>query len=232
MNTIRTHVRGQMGVQILQAFTALSSINADEEPIICVCSGGLTYDGTNKLGLVFNTKCRVIDIDDIVRKTPYWVDGAATKIFENRDNIFRWLQPKSFPTKENLDVAVHIRGKDKPTVSKKSYRYLVDEVSSRHDNVIAYTDDKDFADTLLANTPNIRTSTQSVIDDWADMYNSQIVYSSPSAFIMSMLLINPNKHVVILGDKYCDGGYPHFTNDLLFIREAKQFCPNMEIWDE
>lgn len=234
MNDImRLHIRGNMGVQILQTFVALSSLNDNEIPEIYVNTHGVTSGAdSEQLTKLFECNFHIFTQDE-TRKTPYWEPGCATKVFTNRHKILsRWVQPRSFPVKQNLNAAVHVRGKDKPTVSKKSYRYLVDEISSKHENVKVYTDDKDFAETLVANTPSITVSSNSVIEDWVDMFHSNIVYAGPSAFIMSMLLIDTNKHVVFLGDKYCDGGYPYYTNDLLFIREAQRFCPNLEILND
>ena len=219
-----------MGVQVLQSFVALSTLQSDEDPEIYINTSNVTGGAASEqLTKLFHCNFNIYTQNE-TRKTPYWEPGCATRAFKYRDKILsRWMKLKQFDSKENLNTAVHIRGKDKPVLSKKSYRYLVDEVASKHSNVIAYTDDRDFADTLLANTPNITVSTQSSHEDWIDMYNSEVVYAGPSAFIMSMLLINPNKKVFFVGDKYCDGGYPNFANDLLFIREAKKYCPNLEI---
>ena len=232
MNTIRLHIRGQMGVQILQAATAISVINSDEEPILCVNTGGdLSYDSTNKLQDVFDVKCRIIEIDTI-RKTPYWVDGSARFIFKNRNKILRWLVPKNFTKKPNLVAGVHIRGKDKHVASVESYKHLLDVAAINpvtRDQIIIYSDDAD----LAAKTyPEYTITNQSGIDDWIDLYNSDIVYAAPSAFIMSMLVFNPNKHIVFLGDKYCDGPYVAYHNDMLFLRECQTYCKNVKILDD
>ena len=238
MNTIRLHVRGQMGVQILQAATAISVINSDEEPILCVNTGGdLSYDSTNKLQDVFDVNCRIIEIDTI-RKTPYWVEGSAKYIFKNRDKIFRWLTPKAniSPNPDSIGrLGIHIRGKDKHVASIESYKHLLtiaraDRVTHADgpDSLVIYSDDPD----LAAKTyPEYTISNQSSIADWIDLYNSDIVYAAPSAFIMSMLIFNPNKRIVFLGDKYCDGPYIGYRHDMLFLRECQAYCKNVTILD-
>ncbi len=229
MNSIRLHIRGQMGVQILQAATAISTINEEEEPILCVNTGGnLTYDGTNKLNNIFDVKCRVIEIDDTIRKTPYWIEGAATYIFKNRAKVIKWLVPKTFFKKLDLGRAVHIRGLDKNVASMESYDHLVGVATYESDNVTIYSDDPE----RTKKYSTCRISNQTSLEDWIDIYHSEIVYAAPSAFIMSMLILDPNKHVVFLGDKYCNGTYGAYQNDMLFIREAQEYCPNMVILDD
>lgn len=238
MNTIRLHIRGQMGVQILQAATAISIINSDEEPILCVNTGGnLSYDSTNKLQNVFDANCRIVEIDT-TRKTPYWVEGSARYIFKNRDKIFRWLTPKTHIS-SNPDtigrLGVHIRGKDKHVASVESYKHLLtiahaDSVihANGPESLVIYSDDSDLTSETY---PDYAISNQSSIADWIDLYNSDIVYAAPSAFIMSMLIFNPNKRIVFLGDKYCDGPYIDYRHDMLFLRECQTHCKNVTILD-
>jgi hypothetical protein len=55
------------------------------------------------------------------------------------------------------------------------------------------------------------------------------VYAAPSGFVMSTLLFNPQKKVTFIGPSWCDGNYPAVSDDFTFIKEAKEFCPNLEI---
>jgi len=100
-------------------------------------------------------------------------------------------------------LVFNIRGKDKHVASIESYRHLLtiaraDRVTHADgpDALVIYSDDPD----LAAKTyPEYTISNQSSIADWIDMYNSDIVYAAPSAFIMSMLIFNPNKRIDISG---------------------------------
>ena len=219
---MRINCRGQMGVQFLEAAVGISNLNDDEEPILVVNSGGnLPYDGTNKLDILFEPQCRVIDIDDGFRKTPYWVDGAATRIFENREKIFRWLKPKDYSLHPSEDAnTIHIRTGDKQAVSKESYEYLI---SLAPKNAVVYSNDIEFAKTL---SDRVITG-GSVFEDWCRLYNSYEVYAAPSAFIMMMLIINPEKRVKFIGEPHLI--FENSPSDMLFIREAMEFCPNVEI---
>ncbi len=227
----RLHIRGLMGVQILQAAVALSKENDDDDDtVLCINnekSESLSEQQlSNKLHTVFDAKCRVIDID-AKQKTPYWIDGAATSIFQNRENIFKFLVPRTemidniFPGAFN---AIHIRGNDKNVASIESYKKLLDIAGS---NAIIYTDDREKVK-LISETHQVSKNKED-IDDWIEMYNSPIIYAAPSAFIMSMLILNPEKNIVFMNEEMCDGDYPASAGDFLFLREAMNFCKNVSI---
>ena len=226
----RLHVRGLMGVQILQAAVALSKESDDDDCVICVNnekSESLSEEQlSNQLHHVFDAKCRVIDID-AKQKTPYWVDGAATSLFENRDNIFKFLVPRTemidniFPASTN---AVHIRGKDKNVASIESCKKLLEIAGP---STIIYTDDKEKVK-QISETHEVSNNEQD-IDDWIDMYNAPILYAAPSAFIISMLVFNPDKKIVFMNEEMCNGDYPASAGDFLFLREAMKFCKNVSI---
>ena len=82
----RIHIRGLMGVQILQVAVGLSkeSDQDSDDCVICINNEKtevLSSDRlSNQLHHVFDAKCRVVDIDS-KEKTPYWIEGAATSIF-------------------------------------------------------------------------------------------------------------------------------------------------------
>lgn len=225
---MRIHIRGQMGVQVIGASLALTQVNSDEEPIICVNTKEIPYDGTNKLSNLFDYTCRVIDVDG-VRKTPYWIEGAATLIMNNRNKILRWLKPKKSLLRTVSTNAIHIRGDDKTVCSVNSYKHLVSYAKGKTSSIVAYTNDIKFASSIVDDIP---VSNNDDLEDWINIYNSEVVYAAPSAFIMCMLILNPNKKIVFLGDKYCDGTYAAIKNDLLFLNELKEFCPNMEILND
>ena len=228
----RIHIRGLMGVQILQVAVGLSkeSDKDSDDCVICINNEKTEVLSSeklsNKLHHVFDARCRVIDIDS-KEKTPYWVEGAATSIFENRENIFKFLVPRIdmidniFP---GINPAVHIRGKDKNVASIESCKKLLDMAGS---NAMIYTDDKEKAKDV-SETHQI-SKNELDIDDWIDMYNSPIIYAAPSAFIMSMLVFDPTKKMIFMSEKMCDGEYAASAGDFLFLREAMKFCSNVSI---
>ena len=228
METVRVHVRGQMGVQILQLAVALSSLTDNEEPIVCVNTGKLPLYAPNKLDDVFDYTCRVIEIDS-TRKTQYCVADAATKIMRNREMVFRWFKPKKFTQKSNLPPAIHIRSDGKNISSVESYRHLIDIAKNNQaiGRPIIYTNDTVLTNDII-NDHDLDISNQTEIQDWIDIFYSPFVYAAPSEFIISMLIFNPDKHVTFLGDKYCDGSYASIANDLLFLKELVNFCPNVK----
>lgn len=221
---MRVHIRGNFGTQILQAATALAPLPEASEPILCINHGNLPYDGTNKLRLVFTPKIRCIDVD-MTNKTPYWKAGVASQIFNNREKIFNWLVPKDLPFELGCN-AVHIRGRDKKVYSDASNKKLL---QLANDPFIIFTDDEKYVETLTDRPDKIYS--QDMETDWLSLYNANHVWAAPSAFILCMLLFNPNKKITILGDKYCDGGYD-FSQDMIFVRECQQYCPNLEIIDD
>ena len=224
-----------MGVQILQVAVGLSkeSDNDPDDCVICINNEKTEVlsveELSNQLHHVFDAKCRVVDIDS-KEKTPYWIEGAATSIFENRENIFKFLVPRTdmidniFPFSEGKSVAIHIRGKDKDVASIESCRKLLDMAGS---DAIIYTDDKEKVKEISVS--HQVSKNELFIDDWIDMYNSPIIYAAPSAFIMSMLVFDPTKKMVFLNEDMCDGEYPASAGDFLVLREAMKFCKNISI---
>lgn len=233
MTTQRVHIRGNMGTQILQAAAALAVLDPNDEPIICVNTGGnLSYDARSHLEKVFDPKIRIIDSDEM-RKTPYWKEGVATSIFTNREKILKWLPPTAqvrlaadvaHMYASNRNNALHIRGGDKKIASIRAYSYL----AACAENATVYTDDQEFARKIA---PVSVISKGSAIEDWMDMLISNNIFAAPSSFVMCMLLFNPEKNITFLGDKYNDGGYD-VSADIMFLREAQQFCPNVVIIDD
>lgn len=218
---MRLHVRGQMGVQILQSAVALADCSETEEPILCVNHGNLSNASTNKLDLLFDPACRIIDIDTTY-KTPYWVEGAATKVFTNRKKILHWLRPKDLSSIFPHDSAIHIRGNDKKIASVDSLKYLLTFAPL---NAIIFTDDVPYASRVCSTREIVSRDSYS---DWIDMYNAKQLYAAPSSFILSMLIFNPDKKITFLGRRHCDGEYTNH-GDLVFMYEAQEFCRNLEI---
>jgi len=219
---MRHNIRGNFGTQILQA--ALAVARDPGEPILCVNTGNLPYDGGNKLPLVFKPACRVIEVDTMM-KTPYWIPGAAKEIFENREKIFRWLVPLPIPQIVGFN-AVHIRGKDKRMCSDDSYRELIEMGENGDDRMLIFTDDEEYVKTLTDRWENIYS--ESMIEDWHCIYNAPTTWAAPSSFILSMLLFNPEKKITFLGDKYWTGDYD-LSGDKIFLEELLPYCPNVTI---
>lgn len=225
---MRVHIRGNAGTQILQAAAALSVLPADAEPIICVNHGGnLSYDGTNKLHHFFQPKVRIIDVDT-TNKTPYWEPGVASSIFENRDKIFKWLLPYKFPDIQGYN-AVHIRTGDKQICSDESYKRLIKHANDdSYDRVLIFTNNEEYVVDKLNDGNSVNVYSGDMFEDYCHLYSAPVVWGAPSSFLMSMLLFNPDKMIFFTGDTYNDGGYD-LSKDMIFLREAMQYCPNVEI---
>lgn len=228
---MKVHVRGHMGVQVLQAFVGLSDVRDDEYPIICANTDDLPYDGSNRLHelMMPMNGAQFISYDGN-RKTPYWVPGAATKAFKNRDRAFaKWFDPIIDPIIGGpVGVAVHVRGTDKPVASYKSNVKLI-RLFNDPAEVTIYSDDYELSKKLARETKTRAATLAGATYDWNKIYHSAVVYGCPSAYLMSMLLFNPLKAMVFGGESYCDGGYQTTAGDFIFLREAMEFCPNVMI---
>lgn len=221
----RIHVRGRMGVQILQAAAGIATLAENEEPILCVNSGGkLDYDVTNKLNEIINPACRVIEVD-MLQKTPYWVSGVASRVFTNRVKIVNFLPLRPYKPEKftSNSTAIHIRGGDKTTASQKTIDYMITTATEKDGTAKIFTNDR----SLVAHHKN-EISDRSAVDDWFELYHSDIVYATPSAYIMCMLLYNPDKKIIFLSEKLCDGPYSNASCDFVFLYEARNFCKNIE----
>jgi len=228
MNKTHVHVRGQFGVQMMETFVGLSMLEEHETPMICVNTEDLYYDGSNRISQLFipTNGAEILNYHG-TRKTPYWYPGCADSVFSTRDkNLNRWFSPK-FTREPNDIVAVHIRGKDKPVASYNSYSFLISAAKLIGD-VTIFTDDPQLS-SKLAEEHNVVISNGSWQEDWVTILNAKAVFCAPSAFIMSMLIIDPNKTIHMMSEKYCDGGFPHFHDDLRFAREAMKHCPNLGV---
>ena len=208
-SSTRVHVRGNAGTQILQAAAALSQLGTFAEPIICVNHGNLDYDGTNKLDLFFDPHIRIINVD-MTNKTPYWKTGVAERVFNNRPKIFQWLKPKPLENMVKGPPAYHMRTGDKEIISQKTAQTWFESLKKQHADINLFTND----------------ASRDWYADWIEMYNAEVVYGTPSAFLVSMLLFDPTKQIVFLDPRNYDGSYD-VTNDLIFLQEAMEFCPNV-----
>jgi hypothetical protein len=219
--TNRIHVRGQMGVQLLQTALGIARMPDDEEPIVVVNTGGLT-NGAANLGIL-EPKFRVTEVPD-VGKTPYWVPGAATEIFTNLPKVQKWMKLNKQSYRVAVDAAFHLRGGDKETMSPSSafnWKQTVYALEFRNTNGVP--DIREYG-----NHPLVVERTNDPVDDWFDIYNTSRLYAGPSAYIMSMLLFNPHKTIVFADESWHDGPYPFVGNDFVFLREAAKFCPGVQ----
>lgn len=226
---MRVHVRGQMGVQLLQAFVGIGRLADDEVPTIVVNSGGdVPGAKTSRLHWVTDPQCEVREDPDGVRKTPYWHSGAASAAFNNRKRTLRYL-PLQDRTIALGGIVLHARGGDKPIASVDAYRKLLDMVKSNHpdEHITILSDDPDMLDALRP--PSEDADPFPPEEDWYRILGASHVYCAPSAFVTSTLLYDPNKHVTYLGQEYCDGTYPAIADDFVFIDEAHKFCPNLRV---
>ena len=230
------NVRGQMGVQILQAFTALAGVYPDENPKIIVNTGGVSYDSSAKIEQVFDSKIPIEEREG-TRKSPYWNQGMASRIFRTRARVAsEYLVPRKelyLPATGSLKdapiaVAVHMRGKDKPVATAESYIRLVNRAKDMGEPVL-FSDDRDLVKAVSKETKCQIGISSSAVEDYKKLFNARVVFCVPNAFIMSMLLINPNKKIMMAGRSYCDGSYTAYQDDLSFAEEAVEYCKNWEI---
>lgn len=227
---MRVHVRGQMGVQLMQAFVGIGRLADDEKPIIVVNSGGdVPGAKTSQLHFVTDPQCEVREDHEGIRKTPYWHSGAARVAFLGRKRTLRWL-PLRDDKYEQLSnaVVVHARGGDKAVASVDTYRKLVDLAKERHPDQKVYvlSDSQELLEALVPPKDDISGSAD---QDWFTILEAEHVYAAPSGFVMSTLMFNPQKKVTFIGPSWCDGSYPAVADDFNFIEEAKEFCPNLEV---
>ncbi len=224
---MRIHIRGQMGVQILQSFVAISKLHDDEKPIIVLNTANLKYDGTEKRTQVFNVKCEIRHQDEI-RKTPYWEHGAAELAMASRERVLRdWLLPKPELITPKLLNVLHCRGGDKSVASAESYKILANETRLKIDLVVS--NDTVLGETIATHIGADFNPQSTAIDDWAMILNAAAVVAAPSAFISSTLMIDPNKIIYFAGPRLCDGPYESTSGDLLFIEEMQQYCPKVKL---
>jgi hypothetical protein len=224
------HIRGKLGVQCLQAFTSLAGVYEGEKPHLVVNTGGVDYDTSKKVELIYDLS---IPIEERVgtNKSPYWNMGVASRIFRHRENILdKYMKPrKELLTSDNpIGVAVHARGSDKNVASEDSYVRLINEAKDIGDPLL-FSDDIKLARRLAKKTKISIASSEDVVKDYAALLNARIVFSAPNAFILSMLLLRPNKDIRIAGRSYCDGDYVAYQNDLDFAEEAQDYCKNVSI---
>ncbi len=226
---MRVHVRGQMGVQLMQAFVGISRLLEDETPIIVVNSGGdVPGAKTSQLHWVTDPQCEIKEDHDGIRKTPYWQSGAASVAFSHRERVMRWLPLQDRPI-VNTGIVLHARGGDKLMASVDTYRSLLDLIKQNHpgQKITILSDDADMLDALRP--PSEDADVAPPEEDWFRIFNAEHVYCAPSAFVMSTLLYNPNKHVTYIGQEYCDGTYRAIADDYVFIDESHKFCPNLKV---
>lgn len=228
---MRVHVRGQMGVQLMQAFVGIGRLADDEKPILVVNSGGdVPGAKTSQLHFVTDPQCEVREDHEGIRKTPYWHSGAARIAFLGRERTLRWipLRDHEYGQLHGDAVVVHARGGDKAVASVDTYTKLVDLAKKRHPDCKVYvlSDSQDLLDALVPPKDEIGGD---VDEDWFTILEAKHVYAAPSGFVMSTLLFNPQKKVTFIGPSWCDGSYPAVADDFTFIEEAKEFCPNLEV---
>lgn len=228
---MRVHIRGRMGVQLLQAFVGIGRLAEDERPVLVINSGGdVPGAKTSQLHWVTDPLCEVREDHEGTRKTPCWYDGAAATAFRGRDMTMNWLPLLDHPENTPNDlVIVHMRGGDATVATIETYRKFLDYVRFQHpDSKIAIMSD----DIMMLDEVEPNRALQIVgepDEDWFTILNAKHVYCTTSSFVTSTLLYNPNKKVTIMPRAWCDGGYSAIDDDYRFLEEAKMFCPNLEI---
>jgi len=228
---MRIHIRGQMGVQILQSFVAIGRLHYDETPTIVVnTAGNLPYDATEKLSRVFDPKV-VISHQEEFRKTPYWEPGSAALAFQSRDRVLSELLPlkdsMKAPSPTKTKSILHCRGGDKITATAESYEKLFGVAGFAIDRVLS--NDAALGEAVASRIGADFYDTTSMEDDWKTILDAERVLAMPSAFVMSTMLIDPAKRIVFGGESFRDGPYEAMAGDLLFIDEAREYCPNVEV---
>lgn len=228
---MRVHIRGRMGVQLLQAFVGIGRLAEDERPVLVVNSGGdVPGAKTSQLHWVTDPLCEVREDHEGMRKTPYWHGGAAATAFRGREMSMRWLPLLDHRENRPNDlVIVHMRGGDKPVATAETYRKFLDHARSQNPNtkVAVMSDDIKLLDEV---EPNRALQIAGEPDeDWFTILNAKHVYCATSSFVTSTLLYNPNKKVTLMSRAWCDGGYGAIDDDYRFLEEAQMFCPNLEI---
>jgi hypothetical protein len=212
-----------MGVQILETFVGLSRLSQNEQPVVYVNAGGLSGGAaSDQLTKIFDCSFEIF-VNDETRKTPYWEPGCATEIFSSREHILNKFISLKQKTHERYSNVLHVRARDKASMTFHSYMKLAKNTQLP---LTVCTDD-----TSLPFPREYNVSKQDSIFDWYSMLNADIIYCGPSTFPITTLLFNPNKKIRVASEKSCDGDFPNFHNDYVFIREAQKFCPNLEIID-
>lgn len=223
---MRINVRGQLGVQILQTAVGIADLKDGDEPIVCVNTESVGPNFHARFSELFNYNIRIINVPGM-QKTPYWVPGAATKAFENRHKFLKHFHLKGYEI-HNREVAIHIRGGDKPIATASSYSNFILETTIRQESCRIYGNDE-----KLMNQVSKETTFPMVVDnpelDWFNIFYSDRIISAPNAFIMSMMLLNPDINITFMHRGKCDGGYPSVDSDFVFLNEALQFCPNVKV---
>lgn len=234
MNSV--HVRGQLGVQILEAFVGLAASSPGEPSQIVVNAAGLEGPATRDLiSGVIKPRTAAVVSPGTAWKTPYWNPGCAMRLFRNRERVLAdHFEYDERATMDNVAMSefavVHVRGTDKPVASYASHCMLYDEAARVHgaERVIVCGDDSALLARLAADK-GARVSMGETHADWRLVARAPNVYCAPSAFPFSTLVVAPSKTMTVLGPRLCDGGYPHVDADLTFIREAARegFCRNI-----
>jgi hypothetical protein len=257
------HVRGQYGVQLLQAATGISRLGPNEEPRIVVNNGGgVIPEPVDKLNWFYNYPQRLVKTVPIIvdpngtEKTPYWEKGAATIIFSDRgmEKIRQYLfyNPADASLKSPPYNVLHIRGHDKKMASLETYRKFLNFIEINYENSLyVIGDDPDFIEDILQSssrpsvkprppaTHPITSYTRSltgltIATDYHTLLRADRVFSAPSAFVLSTLLIDRYKKIAIIGQGNCDGPYAN-KNDFIFIEEFRKLpyeipSQNLQIW--
>lgn len=228
---MRVHVRGRMGVQLLQAFVGIGRLGEDERPVVVVNSGGdIPGAKTSQLHWVTDPQCEVREDHEGMRKTPYWHGGAAATAFRGRENTLRWLPLlEHAENKPNNLIIVHMRGGDKPVATIETYKRFVAHVREQHPNghIALMSDDVAMLDEIDSNRTIHLVGEPD--EDWFAILNAKHVYCATSSFVTSTLLYNPQKKVTVMPRAWCDGTYGAIDDDYRFLEEAQMFCPNLEI---
>ena len=225
---MRVHVRGRLGVQLLQAFVGIGQINEDETPEIVVNHGGnMSTAAKSQFELVTVPNC-IISHQEEFRKTPYWVDGAPSIAFAERERTIKFLPLKNVNV--DSDVVIHLRMTDKSSVSYDSCKKLVYLAQQENPNskVSIISDSMEFAQ-RIAEDCKVETIEGDVTRHWFVALNAKHLYHTPSAYSFSTLLYRTDKKQSVVGSSWCDSLYPGFDSDMLFLNEAKRYCPNLRV---
>ena len=229
--TRNVHIRGKLGMQILESFAGLGRvIDKDEHPQHIVVNVGHGEDPSyhNRMADLFETTIPISNSNGF-QKQKAWSAEAIRYAFKHRGKVCSLFRLNDVVS-VRMDNIIHVRGLDKALTKPET---MVDKIMENlpKGKVYILGDDPKLAGKIAVPLTlagyEVHSSDQDDVRDWKSVYWAEQVIGVLSSFTISTLLFRPDSHMKLFGREHNDGDFKLTESEFEAVDELMKWCKNV-----